>query len=612
MTILASKSLRIKLCAFTFCSTLVGCGQGFESLNSSQVVNRAPTSQEETGYIVSNISEEDISHLAKKFPTAGFRQINKTHGLYEIFGPSYKEIRSEVSSQKVVIEKNKFVELKSVGKSPRKQFQKVELFDKSLQKTDEPGEEVFSLSRHPIARLVEQIHGISLSGEVLEFVEECLVDENQAPEIIVENNQGLDKFTSTILFELGATLELSADKSASKKNDELEFQWIITNPDDSALDPSAFQDKELTYDADTTGMYVMSIVAKDSRKYCNLNAQPFYVTANDTFDPKTKMPDSASDKIDMKTFWHVFHVGSRNSWSRALGTDFTVSIIDTGVDYNHPAIASNILINQNEVPSNNVDDDNNGFIDDYTGYDFGHNDGYPLDDFGHGTHVAGIAASNVFGAARKSKILTAKVGVILGFDVASVTGAMLYSADQGAQVVNMSLGWPDDVAVIRNAMNYLEEKNILVVVAAGNETTNNDVVASYPANYPNRNVISVAASDENDALTEYSNFGKKVHIAAPGGTIEKPIISAYKKNPRDRKFVGLMGTSMASPLVAGVAAQVWSANPSLTASELRTVLIESGKPSAKLSGKILSGKVIDAQSALDQVLGTGPESSSIP
>jgi serine protease len=149
-----------------------------------------------------------------------------------------------------------------------------------------------------------------------------------------------------------------------------------------------------------------------------------------------------------------------------------------------------------------------------------------------------------------------------------------------------------------------------VVAAAGNDGANNDTVGSYPCNYSNANIISVAASDENDKLTFYSNYGQKVHIAAPGGTPEKPIMSSYKKNPKDSQIVGLMGTSMASPLVAGVAAQVWSANPQLTAVQVKALLMETGKPAPAIGNKIRSGKVIDASAALDKVQQTGLGSSS--
>ncbi|MCB0351819.1 MAG: S8 family serine peptidase, partial [Bdellovibrionales bacterium] len=300
------------------------------------------------------------------------------------------------------------------------------------------------------------------------------------------------------------------------------------------------------------------------------------------------------------------------AWKVATGAGMIVGVIDSGVDYNHPALSSNIYVNSNEIPGNGIDDDNNGFIDDVAGYDFGQDDASPFDDFGHGTHVAGIAASNIFGAAKKARILPTKFGAGLGFDIASVTGAIKYSVDRGAKVLNMSFGWEDDLAVVREAMNYAESKDVLVVAASGNDTVNNDLKPSFPCNYKNKNIISIAATDENDKITFYSNFGNSVHLGAPGGTPEKPIISSYKKNPRNDQFVGLMGTSMASPLVAGVAAQIWSANPNLTAVQIRTILIDSGKPIASLKGRISSGKVIDTLEAMKQVLATRLESSRQP
>jgi len=347
---------------------------------------------------------------------------------------------------------------------------------------------------------------------------------------------------------------------------------------------------------------------KDQLGFCNLEMKPFYVTANDRFAPGKVFADSNADTLDQKLFWDVFHLGIDLGWKIAKGEGKIIAVIDTGVNYNHPALAPNIYVNTKEIPNNQIDDDNNGFIDDVVGYDFGQDDPYPFDDFGHGSHVAGIAASQVFGAARKAQILPIKATLIGGFDIATIVGAIQYAVDSGANVINMSFGWPDDYEVMRKAMAYAEQKGVLLVIASGNDTADNDETKNFPSNYTNANIISIAATDENDKLTDYSNFGAKtVQLAAPGGTTEKQIVSAYKKNPRDALFVPMMGTSMASPLVAGVAAQVWSAKPNMTVAELKQVLLDTGTPSASLVGKVSSGRVVNAKAALERVKQTaGP------
>ncbi len=431
------------------------------------------------------------------------------------------------------------------------------------------------------------------------------------PNIVVKDNQGRDKQNAGIYFEIGQTLTLDGSQSRSKgKNLPVSLLWIVSPSDDSKLTPTFTQGQNVSFAPDSTGLHIYSVIAKDEIGFCSVNMEPFYVTANDRYAPANALDESWAEKIDPKTFWHVFHVGSRDGWATAAGEGMMVAIIDTGVNYNHPALSTNIYVNKGEVPENHVDDDRNGFVDDVTGYDFGNDDAYPFDDYGHGSHVAGIAASQVFGAARKAKILPVKFGAGVGFDIASVLGAIHYSVDQGAKVLNMSFGWKQDLQSVKAALAYAESKNVLVVVAAGNDSrkgavADNDVTPSYPCSYSNANLISVAATDENDAPTFYSNLGlKTVHLAAPGGTPEMPIVSSYKKNPRDAQFIGLMGTSMATPLIVGVAAQVWSAKPSMTAPELKKLLMATGKKSAALDGKIASGAVVDAKAALAAVTGT--------
>jgi subtilisin family serine protease len=576
--------------------SLVGCGP---TIPENLKVHRAPASVAETGSVIVGPSESDMAKILSSDSRLTVRVVNQTHNIYEVYGAKTEELNKLIDQQssilsvdrnQVIVEKNAFINLKDQAPATP---------------------QADTSNKNPLVSAIEENQGVKLSGAALDFVNSCKLNRLVSPEPTVKDNQGRDKQNAGIYFELGKTLTLDGSATKAKGfSKKISLLWVVSPSEDSAMAPVIAQGNTVSVTPDATGLQIYSVIAKDENGFCGIDMKPFYVTANDRFAPKDPMDDSWASRIDEKTFWHVFHVGSHDGWSQATGEGMTVAIIDTGVNYNHPALALNVRVNQNEIPENQVDDDKNGFIDDVTGYDFGNDDAYPFDDYGHGSHVAGIAASPVFGAARKAKILPVKFGAGVGFDIASVIGAIHYSVDAGAKVLNMSFGWPEDLAAVREAINYTEKKNVLVVVAAGNDSkpgtiANNDVTPSYPCNYPNSNLISVAATDEKDVPTFYSNLGvKTVHLAAPGGTPELPIISTYKKNPKDAQFVGLMGTSMATPLVVGVAAQVWSAKPSMTAAQVKNLLMRTGKKSPALQGKIASGAVVDAQAALAAVATT--------
>ncbi len=562
-----------------------------KSIPEKNRVREAPKSDQETGLVVSGVCEDKMADLIEKNPEIRVRVINKNHCNYEVWGVEQDKLQRLINDPKVVIEKNRYVKVNAFLPSQIQNKNKYKNFEYTPNANP----------RHPLVQAIEEIQGVKLEGDAKVFAEGCQLDGRRSPQIVVKDNQGRDKQNAGIFFEIGQSLELSAAEStAIAPAQNLKYLWLITGPNDSALGAVSHFDSRTLFSPDATGMHLFSVIARDDHDYCQIEANAFYVTDNPVFKPENPLPDFVADQADLSAFWHIIHVGAKTAWSIAKGEGLIVGVIDSGVDYNHSALANNILLNTAEIPDNGLDDDNNGFVDDYVGYDFGQDDAYPFDDFGHGTHVAGIAASNVFGAARKARILSTKFGAGLGFDIASVSGAILYQVDRGAKILNMSFGWEEDLQIVRNAINYAEAKGALIVAAAGNETNDNDLKPSYPDSYPNKNILSIAATDENNDLTTYSNFGaKRVHLAAPGGTPEKPLYSSYKKNPRKAEYVGLMGTSMAAPLVAGVAAQVWSANPNLTNLQVRQILLETGHASEKLAGRIQTGKVVDALAAVN-------------
>jgi subtilisin family serine protease len=320
-------------------------------------------------------------------------------------------------------------------------------------------------------------------------------------------------------------------------------------------------------------------------------------------------------------FPHLEQISALDASS--LGEGVTIAVIDTGVYYNHPHLSPNILTNNSDRhgdQANNSDDDNNGFIDDYVGWDFYNGDAYPIDDNGHGSHVAGLAASTYMGVAPKAKILPIKVlGADGRGDLGTIAAGILYAIDRGADVINLSLGGTvgaevtSEVQQIINAVK-LAKNNSLLVAAAGNGGNDglgdcNDSLPIYPANIQEQNVLSVASVDLYNELTEYSNFGgSTVHVAAPGGDNYtgklNSIALPYCFGPcasSNIPYKGSMGTSMATPIVSGLAAVIKSANSTLSPKQIKDIIIASGTKLPYLEGLIQSSSVINVENALGQL-----------
>lgn len=245
-----------------------------------------------------------------------------------------------------------------------------------------------------------------------------------------------------------------------------------------------------------------------------------------------------------------------------------VAVIDTGVDYNHPDLVDNIWGNADEIPGNGIDDDGNGFVDDLRGWDFANNDNNPFDDNGHGTHVAGTIGATgnngvgITGVTWDVQIMPLKFLASNGSGFLSdAVEAVQYATANGADIINASFGGGGFNSMMQSAIRSFQEAGGIFVAAAGNESNNNDVTPSYPANYNLPSVVSVAASTATDTMASFSNFGTRtVDIAAPGSNI----LSTLPGN----RYGRLSGTSMAAPHVAGAMALLWGQNPSLTNFEL--------------------------------------------
>lgn len=267
------------------------------------------------------------------------------------------------------------------------------------------------------------------------------------------------------------------------------------------------------------------------------------------------------------------------------GEGVTVAIVDSGVDLDHPDLVSNLFVNPGEIPGNGIDDDANGFVDDVNGYDFVDRDARPDDTNGHGTHVAGTvaAARNDFGTtgvAPNASILPVRVlgtdGSGSSFDVAA---GIRYAADLGAQIINLSLGGGYSRS-IEQAIQYAGRLGSIVIAAAGNESSS---VPGFPARFSatQTHVLSVGAVNSSDTRAGFSN-----RVGSSGAVqIDAPGVGVYSTYPGGR-YASLSGTSMAAPHVAGVAALALQANPNLTASQLRGLLVDGADAQARGSDAI--------------------------
>lgn len=359
-------------------------------------------------------------------------------------------------------------------------------------------------------------------------------------------------------------------------------------------------------------VYKESIIAGENTKTISVKDYPFY----GPHTPKYRTESAG------RYFPHLKQIDALLPHGGALGQGVTIAIVDTGVYYNHPHLSPNIKTNPSDPhgsQGNNLDDDNNGFSDDYVGWDFYNGDAYPIDDNGHGTHVAGLAAGTYGGVAPKAKILPVKVldGNGRG-DLGSIAAGILYAIDMGADIVNLSLGGPAagaasrDIQALLNSVQIAEQNDALIIAAAGNGGNDgigdcNDAQPMYPANIKNGSVIAVAAVNTFNEITSYSNFGiDSVHVAAPGGDqyagglLSTGIPSCNGPCSLDSEvYKSLMGTSMATPVVSGLAALVKSATPSLSNLQIKSIIINHGVDVDSLVNKVQSGQVVNAKLAVE-------------
>lgn len=306
-------------------------------------------------------------------------------------------------------------------------------------------------------------------------------------------------------------------------------------------------------------------------------------------------------------------IGATKAWKTTTGNkDILVAIIDTGVDYTHPDLVDNIYTNPGESgdgkETNGIDDDGNGFVDDFHGWNFaGVSTNNPMDDNEHGTHVAGTIGAKgndgkgIVGINWTTSIMPVKFLTGEGSGtLEDAVKAIQYATKMGAKVMNNSWGGGGFTQTMMDSIVEAKNKGLLFVAAAGNDSQNADSSPHYPAGYQVDNVIAVASTDNKDTLSSFSTFGKRtVHIAAPGGKIFSSVPGG--------KYDTFSGTSMATPHVVGAAALLWGTNPAMSYTEVKDRILRSRDFVPSLSRKVASSGRLNVNNAIMGIYPPSPE-----
>ena len=293
-------------------------------------------------------------------------------------------------------------------------------------------------------------------------------------------------------------------------------------------------------------------------------------------------------------------ISAMHAWLTTTGSDkVVVAVLDSGVDYTHEDLAPNMWKRPAGIPA--YQDDELGTIDDEDGFNAIDNSSDPMDENGHGTHCAGIIGAEggnnigITGVNWKIRIMPLKFMNAGGYGTTKdAIEAINYVIDRkkagvNVRVISASWGGTQRSRALEEVIQEAWKNDILFVAAAGNSTVNNDRSPHYPSSYPN--VLSVAALDRNDALARFSNYGvKSVAIAAPG----VDILSTWLGN----EYKEASGTSMATPVVSGVAALIVAENPRVSVEQLKKRVLASADPIVALNGKVTTGGRINAAKAV--------------
>lgn len=277
--------------------------------------------------------------------------------------------------------------------------------------------------------------------------------------------------------------------------------------------------------------------------------------------------------------WGLETIETPLAWDYTTGSaNIVVGVTDSGIDHNHPDIRENMWVSS----------------DGYHGWNFINDDSESMDTSGHGTHVAGTigAVGNNFlgitGVCWRVKLAALRIGNNV-MSLAAAISAIHYSNENYISILNNSWGGREYSPILEHAVTHY---NGLFIASAGNDGVNNDFLPDYPASFDSENVISVAATKQDNTLAAFSNYGvKSVHIAAPGADIFSLALNS--------KYSYQSGTSMAAPHVAGAAALLKSYRPNLTALDIKHIILSSADKHPHLSGKILTSGILNVKAMFE-------------
>lgn len=335
-------------------------------------------------------------------------------------------------------------------------------------------------------------------------------------------------------------------------------------------------------------------VEEGINKYKNLpevaDAQPNYIYSIDLTPNDTRYSE----------LYGMAKISAPTAWDTTTGSSsIVVAVIDTGINYNHEDLTTNMWRNPGEIAGNNLDDDGNGFVDDVYGYDFINNDSNPIDDNSHGSHCAGTIGATgnnslgVVGVNWNVRLMALKTHASNGNSTAAaVIGAFQYVTlmkNRGINIRVTSSSWsgapeaPGYDQALKDAIDSAGDAGILNVFASGNGSRNIDPTPEYPASYTSPSILSIAASDSSDNKASFSNFGVTgVDLAAPGVSILSTVLGTSSYGLKS-------GTSMATPHTAGAAALLASANPTLSMTSLKATLMNTVDTLPQWNGNVLTG-----------------------
>jgi subtilisin family serine protease len=461
--------------------------------------------------------------------------------------------------------------------------------------------------------------------------ETVVLTNNGGSDLIVKYkkiNFETDNISSNALFfsssiqepELTATEKLNIAVSNLSEQNIKNNSFIVKYKDDyEEPDFSILSSKATKQETLKNGAKVYNAKEQTFENYINL----MYQLANDPdveyVEPNIIFKAQAVSSDITNSWWiddsdtSVFDVNISDAWAKTTGSDeVTIAVIDTGIDINHSELSDSIWSNIDEIPNNGLDDDNNSYIDDINGFNFVGTTSNIADDNGHGTHCAGIITANndntgMVGIAPDTTIMPIKALDSTGDgDLASMISAIYYAIENGADIINMSLGTPSYSSTFEDAIQDAYQAGILIVSASGNENQNIDLVPMYPASFSN--VISVGATTQSGELASFSNKGSStVDISAPGKLILSTIPSSITQtnNSAPNGYDIFDGTSMATPMISATASLLKAYNSDYTAQEITDLIYNGATQLESLDGYINNKRFLNISKSLSLAVPNG-------